>query len=630
MWWWRGFGGDDGGVIRRVKESDGGDRIDPDTRSLFGLRRKIFSDGGWWWSPAVGGWPDILGEKRESDGVCCLWSDTWKSLREVVISLRRPPLSILYVAGLSNVWKHAGRAFSIKDSEGKVITMAEFLRLPNFKGCKVAAGTLLPPGAAKVTHLAPPAARCRKVVDDKEKKKRKAEEKAATKAPAVDIQVEAAVAKATGKEGPRKKRRVRVGAQVLPDLEHVSSPTPLNQAKPLEALANEEHVSPPLSVGRMDTLRDQTDEHAVSPRGHGDNEGGLSGPQIRPSPVHPSGRRRDILEEPAPKNVVPDAEASYSAGRFGNLPFTPQWGLTDSSRMDNSRECRDMMANLFTPADEEFFNEGVRDESAIRRSWKLLCQSAQQQANVLLRFEALKEQHADLVYAHESCTDVKARFKECRKELAAVQSAYDEKVSAYDQLSKNYDGALTREKSLQDRLEELEEEKKEADNLNSSQADRIKQLEEALKQAEADAKQLRSEKVHYAVEAGKGEIVRQKIVNQYLPTFVRRLHQSAEYKRSLGQVFSLAVGKGFIDGISIGREEEDIQTILEATPNVDPASSETFLPAYEKLFDQRYPYVDKVARMYLLDPTELQNIMPDETGPTPGGGPRDTPTASYA
>ncbi|GKE01650.1 hypothetical protein Tco_1389633 [Tanacetum coccineum] len=319
--------------------------------------------------------------------------------------------------------------------------------------------------------------------------------------------------------------------------------------------------------------------HALE--GHVDNEGGLSGPQIRPSPVHPSGRRRDILEEPAPKNVVPDAEASYSAGRFGNLPFTPQWGLTDSSRMDNS-------------------------------------------SNVLLRFEALKEQHADLVYAHESCTDVKAHFKECRKELAVVKSAYDEKVSASDQLSKNYDGVLTREKSLQDRLEELEEEKKEADNLNSSQADRIKQLEEALKQAEADAKQLRSEKVHYAVEAGKGEIVRQKIVNQYLPTFVRRLHQSAEYKRSLGQVFSLAVGKGFIDSISIGREEEDIQTILEATPNVDPASSETFLPAYEKLFDQRYPYVDKVARMYLLDPTELQNIMPDETGPTPGRGPRDT------
>nr|GEV11130.1 hypothetical protein [Tanacetum cinerariifolium] len=390
--------------------------------------------------------------------------------------------------------EHAGRAFSIKDSEGKVITMVEFLRLPNFKGCKVAAGTLLPPSAL------------RKVVDDKEKKKRKVEEKAATKASAVNVQAEAAVDKPIKREGPRKKRR----------------------AKPLEALANEEHASPLLSVGWMDTLQDQTDEHAISPR--------FSMLANQFLTKMGGGRRRDILKDPAPENIVPDAEASYSTGRFGNLPFTPQWGLTDSSRIDNLRECRDMMANLFTPTDEEFFNDGVRNEFAIRRSWKLLCQFAQQQANV----------------------------------------------------------------------------------------DRIRQLEEALKQAEADAEQLRAKKVHFAVEAGKGEIVRQKIVNQYLPTFLCRLHQSTEYKRSLGQVFTLAVGKGFIDGISIGHKEEDIHAILKATPNVDPTSSETFITAYEKLFDQRYPYVDKVARMYLLDPTELQNIM------TPDGGPRDTSTVSYA
>ncbi|GKC71402.1 PXMP2/4 family protein 4-like protein [Tanacetum coccineum] len=371
-------------------------------------------------------------------------------LREVVISLRRPPLSILYV------WKHAGRAFSIKDSEGKVITMAGFLRLPNFKGCKVAAGTLLPPGTARVTHLAPPAARledippktgdmivveipCRKVVDDKEKKSGMPRGEGHHQGSCwlnSSVEAQGCVAKATE-----------------------------NRAKPLEALANEEHVSIPLLVGRMDTLRDQTDETCVSPGSWPINKGGLSESADLPSPVNPSGMIVPAISWKCmlPKNVVPDVEASYSAGRFGNLPFTPQWGLTDSSHMDNSRECRDMVAN-FTPADEEFFNEGFWDESAIRRSWKLLCQSAQQQANVLLRFKALKEQHANLVYAHESCTDVKAHFKECRKELAAVQSAYDEKVSAYDQLSKNYDRALTREKGLQDRLEELEEEKKEADN----------------------------------------------------------------------------------------------------------------------------------------------------------------------
>nr|GEV46676.1 hypothetical protein [Tanacetum cinerariifolium]GFB71035.1 hypothetical protein [Tanacetum cinerariifolium] len=254
-----------------------------------------------------------------------------------------------------------------------------------------------------------------------------------------------------------------------------------------------------------------------------------------------------------------------------------------------------------TPAPENVVPDaeakGVRDESAIRRSWKLLCQSAQQQANTLLRFEAMKEQHADLVYVHESCKYVKVRYKECKNELAAVQLAYDEKVSTLDQLSKNYDGALTREKGLQDRLEELEEEKKEADQLNSSHADRIKQLEEALKQSEANAQQLRVKKERYAVEAGRGEMVRQRIVNQFLPTFVRRLHQSVEYKRSLGEVFSLVVGKGFMDGISIGREDADIQAILEATPNVNPTSSDIFMDAYEKLFNRRYPHVDKVARM---------------------------------
>ncbi|GJU62932.1 putative reverse transcriptase domain-containing protein [Tanacetum coccineum] len=210
-----------------------------------------------------------------------------------------------------------------------VITMAGFLRLSNFKGCKFAAGTLLPPGTARVTHLAPLAERledippktedmvvaeipCRKVLDDKEKKKRKVEEKIAAKAPAVNIQAEATVNKAAGWEGP-------------------------------QAFANEEHVSPPLSVGRMDTLQDQTDEHVTPPRvvyaskvvidkggqgnvdashaieGHGDNEDGLSGLQIRPSPACPFGRRLDTLEEPAPKNIVSNAESRS----FGNLPLPP-------------------------------------------------------------------------------------------------------------------------------------------------------------------------------------------------------------------------------------------------------------------------------------------------------------------
>ncbi|GKE85338.1 hypothetical protein Tco_1559080 [Tanacetum coccineum] len=121
-------------------------------------------------------------------------------LREIVIVLHKLPPSLLYPACLSNTWKYASHSFSLKDLKGKVITMVEFLCLPNFKGCKVAVGTLLPPGMARVTHLTPATEQfedippktgdmeiaeipCRKALDEKEKKKRKAEAKAAANVP---------------------------------------------------------------------------------------------------------------------------------------------------------------------------------------------------------------------------------------------------------------------------------------------------------------------------------------------------------------------------------------------------------------------------------------------------------------
>ncbi|GKG59934.1 hypothetical protein Tco_0607562, partial [Tanacetum coccineum] len=58
--------------------------------------------------------------------------------------------------------------------------------------------------------------------------------------------------------------------QVQPVSEHVSSPIPLNHAKPLETLANEGHVSPPDSARRMGILRTQTDEHVTPPHDNAD------------------------------------------------------------------------------------------------------------------------------------------------------------------------------------------------------------------------------------------------------------------------------------------------------------------------------------------------------------------------
>ncbi|GJY22053.1 hypothetical protein Tco_0394619, partial [Tanacetum coccineum] len=182
-------------------------------------------------------------------------------LWEVVISLRRPPLSVLYVAE----------------------------RLDD-----------VPPKTSDIMVAEIP---YRKVLDDKEKKKKKAEEKAAAKVPIVNIEAEMVVNKDAGRKGPRKKRRVRVGPQVHPDSEHVSSPT-LNHAKPLEALVNEEHVYPPFDEGGQGNA-----DASFAIKGHGDNQGGLSGLQTQPSPAHHSGRFLDTVEEPGHENVVLEMEA---------------------------------------------------------------------------------------------------------------------------------------------------------------------------------------------------------------------------------------------------------------------------------------------------------------------------------
>nr|GEZ13915.1 hypothetical protein [Tanacetum cinerariifolium] len=170
-----------------------------------------------------------------------------------------------------------------EDPNGKVITMAEFLRLPNFRGCKDAAGTLLPPGTAQ------------KVLAEKEKKKKKVEAKAAAKADDSD------------------------------------------QAKePLEILANEAHVSKNASAGRLEALRNQTDkqsplrhknvdehmanegagnEHGdenIVDEGHGDNTGGLSMLRTQPSPAIQSGRHLEFVEKPTRDKAIAETASSLA------------------------------------------------------------------------------------------------------------------------------------------------------------------------------------------------------------------------------------------------------------------------------------------------------------------------------
>ncbi|GJW01265.1 hypothetical protein Tco_1556516 [Tanacetum coccineum] len=157
--------------------------------------------------------------------------------------------------------------------------------------------------------------------------------------------------------------------------------------------------------------------------------------------------------------VVQDVAMQEGFARnFGELPFTPVWGLTDSDRMVKFRQCRDMMSNIFTPADLVFFNVGP------------------------------------------TFTDYEGRFggkKALKVKVAAVGRG---KIKFW--MSCYFSAALWQ-----------------------------------------------------------GEAIR-KACHEYFPTLFKT-SLSNEYKESVGEVLSLAVGKGFIDGISLGRTKADVDVLLK-------------------------------------------------------------------
>ncbi|GKG06962.1 hypothetical protein Tco_0329931, partial [Tanacetum coccineum] len=148
----------------------------------------------------------------------------------------------------------------------------------------------------------------------------------------------------------------------------------------------DEHLDagPDQSLARDDSGPGPRDDSGPGPRGDDRGEQGENGrdddQHVGPN-VEGGGENNNQNVSPHPSAHRTGGEKTVSTGEssaspFGELPFAPVWGITDSDRMVKFRHCRDMMSNIFTLADLASF-EGMDDREAVRRSWKLLCQSSQ-------------------------------------------------------------------------------------------------------------------------------------------------------------------------------------------------------------------------------------------------------------
>ncbi|GJR58415.1 hypothetical protein Tco_1500577 [Tanacetum coccineum] len=248
----------------------------------------------------------------------------------------------------------------------------------------------------------------------------------------------------------------------------------------------------------------------------------------------------------------------------------------------------------------------LSDYQALQRSLFELGRGALAQIDMLQQYEALNEDYGELFESHWSCRDVHL-------------------------------GCVGKEAGLTEKLTAVEKARDDLLDKNRERDECIKQLEvdlasktSSFTKAEGVVGTLQGDLERLTLDLSYAEIVRHNYVHQLLPTVVQRLLSNGEYKKSLTDVFNLAIAAGLLEGVKATCSEEEAQAFLATAVDYDPACKETFMSEFDSLFDKSYPYVEKLVESFRLPLGDLQNLWPEGTGPTLSGNAADVSNAADA
>ncbi|GKD99621.1 hypothetical protein Tco_1387605, partial [Tanacetum coccineum] len=219
------------------------------------------------------------------------------------------------------------------------------------------------------------------------------------------------------------------------------------------------------------------------------------------------------------------------------VPFVPARNLTTHSILNDAESCRDMMINLATSTIRDQQNR-LSDYQALQRS----CQNK------------LSDDHNALQQVHLGCVGKEADLTE---KLVAVEKERD------DLLDKNQE--------REERIKQLE-----ADLASKTSS---------LTEAEGAVSTLKGELECLTVDLSHAEIVRHNYVHQLFPTVFQRLLSSDEYKKSMSDVFNLAIAARWSKGVKVACSEEEAEAFLAIVVDYDPACKTTFMFEFDSLFN---------------------------------------------
>nr|GEW09865.1 hypothetical protein [Tanacetum cinerariifolium] len=252
-------------------------------------------------------------------------------------------------------------------------------------------------------------------------------------------------------------------------------------------------------------------------------------------------------------------------------------------------------------------SNALNNATALERAWFSLARGSLAQTNILERFENLQTDFDRLAESHTKCRDLAEKLVQARLDL--THSSH-----LYTSLSDQHKALNNEHESCARKLEELENCNRELSQANRDQVLRIKELEDALAQkdfafvcAERINVKHAQHKEKLVSQVGRAEMEKFDCICKILPTLVERLLQSHEYKRSLSEPFNLAIQASWGKGLA----EEDLLELMGRMEGFDVHADTKMRVEYDKLFERRYPYAEKISRGFCHSVSDLVKVYPD-------------------
>ncbi|GKB07456.1 hypothetical protein Tco_0835740 [Tanacetum coccineum] len=453
------------------------------------------------------------------------------ALTRQCIDIRPVPSGLLFYAGLATTWEFPGFPLVFKDTEGNAVTMLEYLQFPFLDGATIGREVSDP-----------------RIVAIRERKARAAAKKRAEKKRATDGE--------GGSKGKAKRRKVSaVRVDEEDSTKAASSASPLQAVRPNPTVSREdvdatktaesrenEHVSIPRHDSANTSIHNYAEDHDENFESEGH---GLAMTEVVEN------RHADETELTGTPTPFPNPEKAVVQDL---VPLT----ILRRSRVDTPEECRELLMHLAPPAIREEMN-AYHNNTAMDRAWFSIARGAIAQADAILRFEAL----------YDAYLAVKEKCEDATKYLVSIQTNFTHLSNLYNNLSSRHQQLWEEHSGCAGKLADVEKERDELRAVNADQASRIKELEAEL--VKKDSALVFSDRIsnEKAIENEKlvsqiGFLEKKKIdsIGKLLPTVVRRLFESHEYKESLSVPFNLAIQAGWAKGLALKRSEEDLMKVL--------------------------------------------------------------------